>query len=245
MSMLMTQPNQPFGVSVPQYPKLREFDEELERLTRAVRETEKGISKLERESQVHSRAAQSLGDFNAINTAAAKRAEIAQQIEQAERAKKSSEIRIKQLGGERNEWLHFFADLIVKKQRLVRELAEALPDDQTPPSMVLNGTVKRTRDAVSTELLEVAARLANFSGDPGLVREALEMKKQIAAQRPYVVLENNYVLLNDGRVVSNKEFQRLACEHGSSHPMFRYARSGGYVRGARIDRAEAARLGIS
>ncbi len=233
-------------ISIPDYPFLQNFTQKQNELKRAIAKAETRDREIQIEAQRGDRLAAESGDLAALSNVSAERARLKREIDQIYAEQKGLEHQLDQSRDEMRQWLENFGGWIYQRRELIRELGKA-PAVGDPPDTMRTHSVGesprvRSRAEVLEELLEVVAKLARFSGDPKLATEWAAMKKQIADSLPYVSLTTDYVRLGTGKIISEAEFNQLAVEGGSDS--LKGTTSSPYRKGARVDRAEAAQLGL-
>ena len=207
-----------------------------------VRDLESGMAKIDLELQQGDNSP--LMDTITRAKWEARRVELKTQYGRAEKELGIARSRLKVAEREYQEWLENFTGWECQVRRLERERASAT-DQQF--DMVINSVgeaPRRSKEAVEGELLQVTKMLAAFSDDPELLREYQELENRIADSKDYITLKNSYVRLGSGEIVTEQEFQERAKQLGSDVAC-RGATTSPYRKGARVDREEAARLGIS
>lgn len=227
-------------VHVPDFPKLREFQLQVNASTAEIRDLETELADVDRRREVGDAQQRSVTDLAAWES---ERQKLKNLFDELEARKKAAQYRLREASDQVSEWRSVFAGLLFRRKTLSRELVSAPDDGESFDFAIAAENSPRARRVIERDLLDVVSKLARFSGDEGVAREYRDLHSQILARRGTTVLKNNYVTLGDGRLITEQEFQELAEKIGDAAS--RGAHSSPYLAGCEVRIEEAQRLGLT
>jgi hypothetical protein len=223
------------------FPRLRDYAKEQERLRDLIANCEKRIGQLDQDNRRILDQLSSATSMTDQKLLAERREALKAESDRLYAEKEAAERQIEQQGDQCRQWQEKIALELYTRKRLVQEMARALPDDMNVMQLGTDGPA-RTKARVEEDLISCLFRLANLTGDKKLASEAKKMEMEFLNRQPWVVLSRDYVRLSSGEIVTQSEQQRRALAGDES--VNRGTTSGPYRRGSRVDRQEAIELGL-